>query len=86
MSESLHASLAGSYDGVFFDRPTARVALEIANQATFEQLTQEGNLRTAVANRVVGGRPYASLAEVAETYGIGTAKMQALHDYASAGF
>lgn len=78
------SSLAGTYDGVFFDEETARVAFEIANLATHEQLVTHG-MWSQGATAIVASRPYAGLAEVAAVGGVGTATMQALHDFATSG-
>lgn len=77
-------SLAGTFDGVAFDEETARVALEIANEATHAQMVAHG-VYTAGAAAIVGNRPYASLAEVAVASGVGPSTMQGLHDYAASG-
>lgn len=78
-------SQAGTFDGVTFDDSTASIALSIANTATLAQLTGEGGLPSVGANAVIAGRPFSALAAVSETYGVGKATMQALHDYASSG-
>lgn len=78
-------SLAGTYGGVTFDHETAVVALDIANEASFDQLNGEGGMWSTGATRVIEGRPYAGLDAVAATWGIGTATMQSLHDYAATG-
>lgn len=78
-------SLAGVFDGVTFDHDNATMALQIANQASLEQLTGEGLLWNAAAELVLAGREYADLVQLAETRGVGPATMQALHDYASSG-
>jgi DNA uptake protein ComE-like DNA-binding protein len=78
-------SLAGSYDGVSFDEATAGVALEIANTASYEDLTNDGGIYGGGAEAIVGARPFDSLARVSDTYGVGPATMQSLHDYAASG-
>ncbi len=78
------ASLAGTFDGVVFDEATARVAVEIANLATAPDLVAHG-MTTSTANTVVAARPYATVAQIAETSGVGPATMSALHGYASSG-
>src|SRR5207247_3219489 len=70
------------YDGVSFDAPTAAAALQVANLAAAAQLTGEAKITSTAAQHILAGRPFASLAAVSATYGIGTATMQALHDYA----
>lgn len=77
-------ALAGTYDDVPFDEDTAWVALGIANLATESQLVTNG-MWAQGATKMVAGRPYAGLGEVAAVSGIGTATMQALHDYAVSG-
>ncbi|MCY1016128.1 nuclease A inhibitor family protein [Pyxidicoccus sp. MSG2] len=76
--------LAGTFDGVTFNEPTAVTALDLANQATYAQLTGHG-VAGAQANDLIAARPYTSLAAVAATYGIGTATMDALKTYAQGG-
>jgi hypothetical protein len=75
----------GTFAGVTFSDEVAEVAIAIAGRATFEQLTGEGGMWTTGASRIIGGRPYEDLAEVADTWGIGTSTMQSLHDYAGSG-
>jgi DNA uptake protein ComE-like DNA-binding protein len=78
-------SLAGTFDGVTFDQATAEIALEIANDAGFEELTDLGGMWSTGANRLIDNRPYADLAEVAATPGIGTVTMENLRDFAASG-
>jgi len=78
-------SQAGTYDGIDFDSQTAEIALSIANTATYAQLTGEAGLYSGGANAIISGRPFATLAEVSDSYGIGEATMSALHDYAASG-
>ena len=73
-----------TYDGVTFDEATARIALEIADLATQEQLLAHGVYSAGVAT-IVAGRPYADLAHVSARTGVGTATMRALHDWAASG-
>jgi DNA uptake protein ComE-like DNA-binding protein len=75
----------GVYAGVSFDGPTAELALEIANFATREQLVEDGQVWSTGASRIIDNRPYDDLQEVADTWGIGTATLQSLHDYAISG-
>lgn len=77
-------SLAGTYDDVVFDEDAATVALEIANLATHEQLVEHG-MWSQGATAMVDSRPYTTLDGVAGVSGVGTATMQALHDYAVSG-
>jgi DNA uptake protein ComE-like DNA-binding protein len=74
---------AGVFAGVAFDELTARAALDIANRASFDELTSDGGMWATGARRIVESRPYFTLAEVAEVHGVGTATMQSLRDYAS---
>jgi DNA uptake protein ComE-like DNA-binding protein len=78
------ADLAGVFDGVSFDEPTAEVALQIANLATQAQLTGNGVNATG-ATKIVAARSYTTLAAVAAVGGVGTATMRELHDYATSG-
>lgn len=77
------SSLAGTFDGVTFDEPTAQQALEIANTHSREQMVAEGVYGNG-ASAIVGNRPYTSLAAVAAVSGVGTSTMQGLHAYATA--
>ena len=77
-------SLAGVFDGVSFDEPTAEVALQIANDATAAQLAANGVNATGAA-KIAGARPYATVAAVAAVSGVGTATMAQLHAYATSG-
>jgi DNA uptake protein ComE-like DNA-binding protein len=76
------ASLAGTFDGVTFDEPTAAKALEIANTRTRTQMV-EGGVYGNGASVIVGNRPYDSLAAVAAVAGVGASTMQTLHAYAT---
>src|SRR5690606_2888817 len=78
---STPTSLAGTFDGVTFDEPTAAVALDIANTHTREQMVA-GGVYSNGASAIVGNRPYTNLAQVAAVGGVGTATMQGLADYA----
>lgn len=71
------SALAGTFDGVAFDGREAADALEIANHATYEELTGAGMYSTG-ARAVVNNRPFEDLAEVAATTGIGPSTMGAL--------
>ena len=77
-------SLAGTFDGVTFDQPTAVIALDIANRATRDQMVANGVYSNGAAT-IVGNRPYATLAAVSNVSGVGAATMQGLHDYATSG-
>lgn len=71
------AALAGTFDGVEFEAHDAADALELANHATYEQLTA-GGMYSSGARAIVEHRPYESLAEVASVSGVGSSTMQAL--------
>lgn len=77
-------SLAGTFDGVTFDDHDAPIALDIANQASLAELEAHG-VAASPASTLVANRPYADLAAVADTKGIGTATMTALLAYAQSG-
>ncbi len=79
-----HAATA-SYDGVSFDAATAATALEIANDASLQDLTTVGDLYSQGAKAIIAGRAHSTLADVAATSGVGPATMQALHDFAVSG-
>jgi hypothetical protein len=73
---------AGTFDDVHFDEETARAALELANEASAGELV-EGGIEPSAAERIVAGRPYASLAEVAISWGIDGTTLRALRDLAA---
>jgi DNA uptake protein ComE-like DNA-binding protein len=77
--------MSGTYDGVVFDAEAASLALEIANLATLQELTEDGGVYTSGANAIIGARPFTTLAAVAQASGVGTATMQALKSYALSG-
>jgi len=77
-------TLAGSFDGVAFDDATARIALDIANHATYIEMSQHGVPGTGAAP-IVGNRPYTKVAQVAAVSGVGPATMSALKAYAQSG-
>ncbi len=76
------ASLAGTFDGVTFDEPTAARALDIANTHSRDQMVA-GGIYGNGASAIVGNRPYASLTAVAAVAGVGTSTLQGLHAYAT---
>jgi len=76
--------LGGTFDGVTFDGATAGVALQIANEASVAQLTDNG-VTSAPASAIVDGRPFTTLAQVADVRGVGTSTMNALKAYATSG-
>jgi DNA uptake protein ComE-like DNA-binding protein len=78
------AGLAGTFDGVTFDEASAKIALEIANQATLAEMSNNG-VPAAPAAAVVGNRPYTNLAQVAAVGGVGPATMKGLLAYAQSG-
>ena len=78
------AGLGGTFDGVSFDDASAAVAVDIANLASLDQLLAHG-VWSQGASAMVAARPYDDLAQVAGVSGVGTATMQALHDYAVSG-
>ena len=84
MNGAADEGLGGTFDGVSFDDASAAVAVAIANLASFDQLVDHG-LWSQGANAIVAARPHADLAHVAAVSGVGTATMQALHDYAASG-
>ena len=81
----LNEVLAGTYDDVVFDQPTAAAALDIANFASVDELTADGGMWSVGAQRIVDNAPYSDLSEVAGVSGDGTATMSALHDFAASG-
>jgi hypothetical protein len=76
------APLAGTFDGVAFDEATAKVALDVANTHSREQMVAGGVYGNG-ASAIVGNRPYTSLAGVAAVAGVGTSTMRGLHAYAT---
>jgi DNA uptake protein ComE-like DNA-binding protein len=71
------SALAGTFDGVSFEASEAAAALEVANHATFEEMTGAG-LYASGARAIVDHRPYDGLDEVAAVSGVGAATMQGL--------
>jgi len=71
------SALAGTFDSVSFEAHEAADALEIANHATYEQLTA-GGVYASGARAIIDNRPYDDLSEVAGTSGVGPSTMQAL--------
>jgi DNA uptake protein ComE-like DNA-binding protein len=78
------APLAGTFDSVAFDEATARVAIDIANHATRDEMVAHGVAGNG-ASAIVGNRPYTTLAAVAAVSGVGTATMNGLKAYATSG-
>jgi DNA uptake protein ComE-like DNA-binding protein len=78
---AMQGSLAGTYDGVTFDEPTAQMAFTLANEEPWNGLVESGMWSTG-ATRIVDNRPYADLAEVAAVVGVGTTTMEQLHHFA----
>jgi hypothetical protein len=85
MMQHGESDAGGVFADVTFEAATAVIALEIANVATREQLIEDGGVWSTGASRIVDNRPYVDLQDVADTWGIGTATMQSLHDYAVSG-
>lgn len=77
-------SLAGTFDDVTFDEPTAKKALELANTAAVDAMLTNG-IFLAPANAIVAARPVTTLAQVAALKGVGTGTMQALERWARGG-
>jgi DNA uptake protein ComE-like DNA-binding protein len=77
-------SLAGRFDGAVFDEAEAETAIQIVNQATAAQLTSHG-ITTAPATKIIAGRPFTTLTQVAALTGMGSATMNALLVYAQSG-
>ena len=71
------SALAGTFDGVPFEAHDAADALELANHATYEQLTA-GGMYSSGAKAIIANRPYENLDEVAAVTGVGPSTMQAL--------
>lgn len=83
--EELAASdLAGTYDGIAFDAPSAVTALEIANEASYDQMLMAG-MYLAGITRIIDGRPYDDLQSVADTNGVGPVTMQGLYYFSVSG-
>ena len=74
---SAQSSTAVKYDGVEFTNLEAARALAAANDANRDALSSAG-IAGAQANIILEGRPWLSLAQVAETSGIGTLTMERL--------
>jgi hypothetical protein len=78
------AELAGRFDGAIFDEHQAELALQICNQATLAQMTQNA-MPSAPSAAIIAQRPYSSLAQVAAVSGVGQATMNALLAYVNSG-
>ena len=78
------SDLAGTYDGIAFDSQTAAVALEIANEASYDQMLMAG-LNLVGITRIIEGRPYDDMQGVADATGVGPVTMQGLWYFASSG-
>lgn len=76
------SGLGGTYDGVTFSDDEAATALEIANTASTEQLS-DGGVTTTPRNIIIDNRPWDTLQALADFSGIGPATMQALKDMVS---
>lgn len=74
-------TLAGTFDDVTFDEGVAQIALDLANHEPWNGLVESGMWATG-AQRIVDGRPYAGLDEVAAVPGVGTRTMEQLHYFA----
>jgi hypothetical protein len=68
-----------SVDGVSFSSGQAKHTLVMANDGTKEIFNAAG-IRTQEFNRVLAGRPYASLAAVAAAPGVGPKTLQRMRD------
>lgn len=73
------------YDGVAFGPMDREIALEIVNNATYEQLVVIGGLYQYGAKLTVAGRPYANLSLWTKTPGIGPNTSTNLLGYARTG-
>ncbi|MFC1705992.1 FG-GAP-like repeat-containing protein [Planctomycetota bacterium] len=71
----------GTYEGVAFTDDEAAKALDIANNATFDQLRYEATLTSRASNNVVSARPIASMEELALVSYVGTAALTDIKYY-----
>ncbi|MFT3710929.1 MAG: nuclease A inhibitor family protein [Archangium sp.] len=75
-------TLAGTFDGIAFDEVTAKRAIDIANTWSLAQFTGKG-MQSQAASAIIGNRPFASVAAIANVGGVGQATMKSLHDIAN---
>lgn len=75
------SGLGGTFDGVTFSDDVAQVALDLANHEPVNGLVESGMWATG-AQRIVDGRPYAGLDEVAAVPGVGQSTMAQLEYFA----
>jgi hypothetical protein len=71
----------GTWEGVAFSAEEQRVVLEIANQATEEQLDVDIALESDAASNIVGERPIADMDALAAVPQVGASALQKLKDY-----
>jgi hypothetical protein len=74
-----------TYDGVAFSSAQLKVAMEVLNLATKEQLLEKAKLASTQASLTVAGRTWHSMKSFSTTSGIGPATMQHLKDYVTSG-
>lgn len=74
-----------TYDGVAFSSAQLKVAVDVLNLATKEQLVEKASIATPQANLALAGRTWHSLKSFSTTSGVGPATMQHLKDYVVSG-
>ncbi|MFC1705934.1 helix-hairpin-helix domain-containing protein [Planctomycetota bacterium] len=80
-SPSVVSLQGGTYDGVAFTDAEGEDALDIANNATFDQLRYEATMTSRAANNIVAARPVVSMEELALISYVGTAALTDLKHY-----
>jgi DNA uptake protein ComE-like DNA-binding protein len=71
----------GTYDGVTFTDDEAVDALDIANRATFYQLTEKATVTTTSANSIIAARPIATMDELAAVPNVAAAALTDIKNY-----
>jgi hypothetical protein len=71
----------GTYDGVSFSAEEAAVVLEIANEASYDELDAGVGLDADAAGNIVDARPIPDMAALADVPQVGASSLERLKDY-----
>lgn len=71
----------GTWEGVAFTEEEVAVVLDIANEATFDQLDVDVGLAADAARNIVDARPIANMDALAAVPEVGPSTLQKLKDY-----
>lgn len=71
----------GTWEGVSFTEAEVAAVLEIANDATFDQLDVDARLDADAARNIVDARPIADMDALAAVPEVGASSLQKLKDY-----